>query len=77
VGIREVKDLRDRRALLVVDNFEHVLDAAPSIGEVLMAAPNAKVLTTSRAPLRLDGEHEYVVDPLPAEDAVDLLTERA
>jgi predicted ATPase/class 3 adenylate cyclase len=77
LGIREVKDLRDRHALLVVDNFEHVLDAAPSIGELLMAAPNAKVLTTSRAPLRLDGEHEYVVDPLPAEDAVELLTERA
>jgi predicted ATPase/DNA-binding XRE family transcriptional regulator len=50
--------------LLVVDNFEHVLDAAPAIAELLEAAPTLRVLATSRAPLRIRGEREHPVGPL-------------
>jgi predicted ATPase/class 3 adenylate cyclase len=77
IGIRDVADLRDRTALLVIDNFEHLLEGAAAITTLLSAAPNTKVLATSRAPLRLDGEREYPLDPLPADDAVELLTQRA
>ncbi len=50
--------------LLILDNFEQVLDAAPLIGEILSAAPKAKALVTSRSPLRIGGEREYAVPPL-------------
>jgi non-specific serine/threonine protein kinase len=56
--------LRGRRALLVVDNFEHVADAAPIVGDLLGAFPELTVLVTSRVRLRLSGEHEHVVPPL-------------
>ncbi|MBL8146273.1 MAG: hypothetical protein JNL34_07805 [Anaerolineae bacterium] len=70
--------LRARRALLVLDNFEHLLDAAPLVGELLAAAPGLTVLATSREPLRVYGETEYAVQPLDAAtDAVTLFTERA
>jgi predicted ATPase/RsiW-degrading membrane proteinase PrsW (M82 family) len=56
--------LRDKQLLLVLDNFEHVLAAAPLAGELVGAAPALKVLATSRAPLRISGEQEYEVPPL-------------
>ncbi|HEV2720261.1 MAG TPA: protein kinase [Thermoanaerobaculia bacterium] len=56
--------LRERRLLLVLDNFEQVLDAAPVIAELLVAAPRVKALVTSRSPLRIRGEREYAVPPL-------------
>jgi predicted ATPase/class 3 adenylate cyclase len=56
--------LRDRRLLLVLDNFEHVVDAAPLLAELLGAAPGLVVLVTSRVVLRLSGEHEFAVPPL-------------
>jgi predicted ATPase/class 3 adenylate cyclase len=58
-----------KHGLLVLDNFEHVLSAAPLIADVLTAAPELTVLATSREPLRLQAEHRYVVAPLqvPAE----------
>ena len=77
IGVRELADLRDRAALLVIDNFEHLLDGAPAVASLLAAAPNTKVLATSRAPLRLEGEREYPLDPLPRDEAVELLTQRA
>ncbi|HEX7152091.1 MAG TPA: protein kinase [Thermoanaerobaculia bacterium] len=58
------KTLREKTLLLVLDNFEQVTDAAPTIAELLGAAPKVKVLATSRAPLRIAGEHEYAVPPL-------------
>jgi predicted ATPase/class 3 adenylate cyclase len=53
----------ERRLLLVLDNFEQVLEAAPRL-RGLFAPTNVKLLVTSRAPLRLSGEHEYQVPPL-------------
>ena len=53
-----------RATLLVLDNFEQVLDAAPLVGELLAATGALRVMVTSRAPLRLRGEREYSVGPL-------------
>lgn len=61
---RLIAHLRGKRLLLVLDNFEHLLPAAPRISDLLAAAPGLSVLTTSRAALRLSGEHEYRVAPL-------------
>lgn len=57
--------LRSRRLLLILDNFEQVIDAAPLISTLLAAAPNLTLLVTSRTVLRLSGEQEFVVPPLP------------
>ncbi len=82
--------LRHRHLLLLIDNVEHLLDGAPVISDMLRAAPKLQVLTTSRVPLRLQGEQEYLVAPLslpthtalPIEqlvryEAIQLFTERA
>ena len=53
-----------REPLLVLDNFEHILDAAPLVADLLAACPGLKVLVTSRERLRLRGEREVVVVPL-------------
>ena len=69
--------LRGRELLLVLDNFEQLLDAAPLVGELLQAAPRLRVLTTSRARLRVYGEYELEIPPLPAADAEALFAGRA
>jgi predicted ATPase len=56
--------LRHQRLLLLLDNYEQVLAAAPLVAELLAAAPGLEVLVTSRAALHLSGEHEYAVPPL-------------
>jgi predicted ATPase/DNA-binding XRE family transcriptional regulator len=53
--------------LLVLDNFEHVLDAAPLVADLLASVAAFRVLATSRAPLRVRGEREYAVGPLALE----------
>ncbi|MFB7606331.1 AfsR/SARP family transcriptional regulator [Streptomyces gardneri] len=70
--------LRGRRALLVLDNCEHVVDEAASLAELLLrAAPGLVVLTTSQEPLALAGETLWAVEPLDADGAVALFTARA
>jgi predicted ATPase/DNA-binding XRE family transcriptional regulator len=74
LGVREEggQPLRERlqehlaakHLLVVLDNVEHLVAAAPLVGELLGAAPGLKVLATSRVPLRLRGEQEYAVPPL-------------
>jgi predicted ATPase len=59
-----VDHLRDKRLLLVLDNLEHLLQAAPEVADVVEGCPGLVVLATSRAPLRVRGEQEYPVPPL-------------
>jgi non-specific serine/threonine protein kinase len=63
--------LAGRRQLLVLDNFEHLAEAAPSVAELLAGCPGVTALVTSRFVLRLPGEQEYPLPPLapPAADA--------
>ena len=56
--------LRDRNRLIVLDNFEQVLDAARFAEELIGSAPAVKLLVTSRAPLRLAAEHMFAVPSL-------------
>ncbi len=63
-----IDHLRERRTLLVLDNFEQVGDAAPRVSELLAAAPGLAVLATSRSALRIYGEREYPVPPLATPD---------
>jgi predicted ATPase/class 3 adenylate cyclase/DNA-binding winged helix-turn-helix (wHTH) protein len=60
--------LRDQQMLLVLDNFEQVVAAAPLVTELLAACPRLKCLVTSREVLRLSGEHEFPVPPLDLPD---------
>jgi hypothetical protein len=69
--------VRDREALLLLDNAEHVLAAAAALAQLLASAPRLRLLVTSRAPLHLSGEREYPLEPLPDDDAVMLFVERA
>ena len=69
--------LRDRELVLLLDNFEHLLSAATTVADLLSSAAGLRVLTTSRAALRISGELEYPLDPLAQGDAVALFVERA
>ncbi|HEV2745575.1 MAG TPA: helix-turn-helix domain-containing protein, partial [Rubrobacter sp.] len=79
LGVREAADrtlletlehhLRDRQTLVLLDNFEHLLAAAPVVAELMGACRRLTALATSRAPLRLAGEHQFPVSPLPLPEA--------
>jgi predicted ATPase len=67
----------DKRLLLLLDNFEHLLDAAEGVGQAIASCPRLTVFVTSREPLHLDGEWEVAVDPLREREAVELFVQRA
>jgi class 3 adenylate cyclase len=69
--------IADRRPLLILDNFEHLIDAAGELAGLLAACPNLHLLVTSRERLRLVGEQAYPVPPLEPQDATELFTTRA
>jgi predicted ATPase/class 3 adenylate cyclase len=67
----------DRRLLLLLDNFEHVVDAAPEVGRLLSECPRADVLVTSRERLRVQGEQVYPVPVLERAESRELFSARA
>ena len=69
--------IAQKETLLLLDNFEHLLDAASPLAELLGRAEHLRVLATSRAALRIEGEHEYPLDPMQEDDAVRFFLERA
>jgi predicted ATPase/DNA-binding SARP family transcriptional activator len=69
--------LSGSRLLLLIDNFEQVLAAAPTVARLLAAAPGLRVIVTSRAPLHVAAEHEYAVPPLAEDEAAELFVTRA
>jgi predicted ATPase/class 3 adenylate cyclase len=69
--------LRDKRMLLVLDNFEQVLAAAPALSGASSTSPGLRLLVTSRTPLRLSGERTYAVPPLELAESVRLFADRA
>jgi len=74
---RLVDHLRDSRMLLLVDNFEQVVGAAPSLAAIVSASPGLKAVVTSRTRLRVGGEQELPLEPLARDDAVHVFIERA
>ncbi len=80
LGIRETSDapllksivasLRQRNLLLVLDNFEQIINAAPHLPPLLAGAPGVKVLVTSREALRVSGEYELPLNPLPLPESI-------
>ena len=60
--------LKGKRILLILDNFEQVIAAAPLVAELLRECPDLKIIITSRAPIRIRGEHEFPVLPLAVPD---------
>jgi predicted ATPase len=71
------KHIADRRLLLLLDNLEQVIEAAPELASLLQACPNLTLLVTSRELLRVSGEIEYPVPPLVEAEAVSLFCARS
>jgi predicted ATPase/DNA-binding XRE family transcriptional regulator len=72
-----LRTLKNKHALLILDNFEQVAEAAHGIGALLLACPRLKVLVTSRSALRMGLEKRFTLEPLAVPDAMDLFTQRA
>jgi predicted ATPase/DNA-binding CsgD family transcriptional regulator len=71
------KDLTQEPVLLVIDNFEHVLEGATVVSDLLARNPAMRALVTSQRPLRVYGEWELIVPPLATSESVRLFVERA
>src|SRR5213079_988202 len=69
--------LGDRQVLLVLDNLEQIVTAAPEVAELVARCPGLRIAATSRTPLRIAAECLFALQPLPADDAVALFTARA
>ena len=76
-GAPPAETIADRRLLLLLDNFEHVMDAAPDVSALLSACPRLDMLVTSRERLRVQGENLYPVPVLARAEAHDLFVARA
>jgi predicted ATPase len=72
-----VEHIADKEMLVLFDNFEQVVDAAPDMAQLLARCPRLVVLVTSREPLRISGEQEYPVPPLVHEEGVGFFIARA
>lgn len=86
LGVPEIPDetratslarwLQTRDLLLVIDNFEHVIEAAPELVRLVEHSPRLTIVVTSRRVLHLSGEHVFPLTPLPVDDAIALFAER-
>jgi predicted ATPase len=75
---RLAAELHDKELVLVLDNFEQIVDAAPLLSRLLASTPRLQILVTSRTLLRIAGEREFAVPPLdPGAGAVELFVDRA
>jgi predicted ATPase/class 3 adenylate cyclase len=72
-----VEHVGQKSMLLVIDNFEQVVDGAPALGELLASCPNVRLIATSRELLRLAAEREYAVPPLVEQESVGFFLGRA
>ena len=72
-----LRALAGAELLLLVDNFEQVLDAAPAVARLVESAPGVTIVATSRAPLHVAAEREFAVPPLADDEAAELFVERA
>ena len=72
-----VDHIGEREMLLLIDNLEQVIGAAPELATLVESCPNLRVLTTSRELLRVRGEVEYAVPPLAQPEAVELFSTRS
>ncbi|HEV3480230.1 MAG TPA: adenylate/guanylate cyclase domain-containing protein [Gaiellaceae bacterium] len=72
-----VDHIGNKQLLVLLDNFEQVVEAAPGISSLIAGTPHAKVLVTSREPLHIESEQRYPVEPLREDDAEVLFVERA
>ena len=68
VSLKEYLRTLEAPALLLLDNFEHLVSSAPLISELVSIAPKLKIIVTSQAPLHVYGEHEFPVPPLALPD---------
>lgn len=77
IGETLADHLRAKHLLLVLDNFEHVVEAAPAVSALLAACPKLTTLTTSRTPLDIRAEQQFALEPLADAEAVQLFVQRA
>ncbi|HEX2088337.1 MAG TPA: adenylate/guanylate cyclase domain-containing protein, partial [Actinomycetota bacterium] len=76
-NVGAAEHIADKRMLLLLDNFEHLINAASEVADLLARCPRLDILATSRSPLRVSGEWDYKVQPLEEAEAAELFVQRA